>query len=188
MLPFTIISIPFLSSFLIELLLMVHNKLKSDGNYLTGAIPSEVQALSAFTGPNKGEFMLKLSSTVKNLRSLLQQYSHFWIPNFWMKKNKNVGLVMAWVTSKVLVCNICCFIRALNSFQCWIPLSQWFVAQQRRKNVSLAIIQRDMKLTKLILIIVVTWRIVSCRVMDHLYYQASVQPIDQNEYIAFTSV
>ena len=44
---------------------MVHNKLKSDDNYLTGAIPSEVQALSAFTGPNKGEFMLKLSSTVK---------------------------------------------------------------------------------------------------------------------------
>ena len=77
MLPSTIISIPFLSSFLIELLLMVHNKLKSDGNYLTGAIPSEVQALSAFTDQNKGEFMLKLSSTVQNLRSLLQQYSHF---------------------------------------------------------------------------------------------------------------
>ena len=49
MLPFTIISIPFLSSFLIELLLMVHNNLKSDGNYLTGAIPSEVQALFAST-------------------------------------------------------------------------------------------------------------------------------------------
>ena len=77
MLPFTIISIPFLSSFLTELLLMVHNKLKSDGNYLTGAIPSEVQALSAFIDQNKGEFMLKLSSTVQNLRSLLQQYSHF---------------------------------------------------------------------------------------------------------------
>ena len=77
MLPFTIISIPFLSSFLIELLLMVHNKPKSDRNYLTGAIPSEVQALSAFIDQNKGEFMLKLSSTVQNLRSLLQQYSHF---------------------------------------------------------------------------------------------------------------
>ena len=128
-----------------------------------------------------------------------------------MKTNKNVGLVMAWVTSKVLLYNILLLvlltsIRAILSYyQCWIliriPLSQWFVAQQRRKDVSPAIIQRaapsrrrclilmeKMKLTKLILIIVVTWRIVSCRVMDHLYYQASVQPIDQNEHIASTSV
>jgi hypothetical protein len=45
------------SSSTIELLLMLRDELKSDWNYLTGSIPSEVIELPSFTGKKKGKFM-----------------------------------------------------------------------------------------------------------------------------------
>jgi hypothetical protein len=49
----------FSSLFIIELLFMVHDKLKSDHNYLTGSLPSEVMKLPSFDPLYVGEFMLR---------------------------------------------------------------------------------------------------------------------------------
>jgi hypothetical protein len=55
---------------------MVHDKRKSDQNYLTGSIPSEVTKLPSFDPYYVGEFMLMTFLGVKKLCSLFNNNTH----------------------------------------------------------------------------------------------------------------